>query len=216
MAEPDPEDISQSDPENISQSDPEEMPLPNPQRISRHLRNAGDRFHDAGDQLYDAGDEIALFSNLRAMHDVTELQELTKAIKGMQKDLKTIKKDVGKVQTDMIDMRTEMRASFTRLETRISVVYVFISFRDSRLTPTRSDHNSLARAHNATINNSRSTLQGLKTRNDVVPNGFPATSAELSTLTGMRHFHGLERRITLTNFSSSAQSFTHCVRATYQ
>ena len=140
----------------------------------------------------------------------------------MRSDLRTIKKDVGKiqtdlgnVQTDMTDMRTEMRAGFAGLETRISVVYVFISFRDSGLTSTRSDYNSLARAHNATVNNARSLLQDLKTKTDVVPNGFPASPDDLSSIGYMRHSHRLERRITLTIFSCLTQFSTHCIRSTY-
>jgi soluble cytochrome b562 len=153
---------------------------------------------------------MALFSNLRAVHEATGLQQLTMAVEGMRrelrmikKDVRKVKKDVGKVQIDVTNMRTEMREGFESLETKISVVYVFISFTAPGLTSTRSDHNSLARAHNATVNNSRSPLEGLKTKTDDVPDEFPATLAGLSSLTSMRHFHRLKQRITLTNFSCS-------------
>jgi chromosome segregation ATPase len=153
MAEPAPQEMPQSELEDSSrsdssQSDLQELPQPDPEKIAQH-------FHSIAEQM-------ALIGNLRAVHEVTELQQLTRAIKGMRKDLKTIKKDMGKVQkdmgkvqTDVTDMRTEMQEGFTRLETKISVMYVLISFGDSGLTLTRSDHNS---AHNATINNLRSFL----------------------------------------------------------
>jgi hypothetical protein len=121
-AAPAPQEMPQSDPEESSQphspqpdSSQSNSSQPDPQKIARYLHRARD--------------QMALFGNLHAVHEVTKLQQLTRAIKGMGKDLKTIQKDVGKVQTDMTDMRTEMQAGFTRLETRISVVYVLILLR---------------------------------------------------------------------------------------
>jgi len=145
----------------------------------------------------------------------TDMAKVQTDVRKVQTDVGKIQTDLGNVQTDMTDMRTEMRAGFAGLETRISVVYVFISFRDSGLTSTRSDYNSLARAHNATVNNARSLLQDLKTKTDVVPNGFPASPGDLSSIGCMRHFHRFERRITLTIFSCSTQFSTHCIRSTY-
>jgi hypothetical protein len=69
-------------------------------------------------------------------------------LRTIKKDVGKVQKDVEKVQRDVTDMRTEMREGFESLETKISVVYVFVSFTDSGLTSTHSDYNSLAVTRN--------------------------------------------------------------------
>ncbi len=48
-----------------------------------------------------------------------------------------------------------------------------------------SDHNTQARIHNASVNNSRNPLEPLRTPQNNESPGFPVDSAQLSTLSGM-------------------------------
>ena len=64
----------------------------------------------------------------------------------------------------------------------------------SELTSLYSDWNSRARIHNASIRNSQLPLEALRTSENDLPPGFPATSAQLSTLLGMIGFQGNANR----------------------
>jgi len=61
------QESSQPDPQELPLPDLQNLPQPDPQKFARYL--------------HCAGGQIALFSNLRAVHEVTELQQLTKAVK---------------------------------------------------------------------------------------------------------------------------------------
>jgi hypothetical protein len=65
----------------------------------------------------------------------TEVKELKAGMENMKAELKA------NIQT----VRTEMNTGITRLETTISIAYVLISFRYTKLTSVSSEHNSRAR-----------------------------------------------------------------------
>src|SRR5271170_2175748 len=123
------------------------------------------------------------------MSEAHVLQDLVKSVKAMQNDLGKIKTDMGtvkrdvagmktemgkvkrdvagmktemgEVKRDVAGMRTEMRTGFARLETSISVVYVFTSL-EAGLTSMHSDYNSRARLHNSNPSSSTLALEGLR------------------------------------------------------
>ena len=100
--------------------------------------------------LHTAADESSLFNSLPALHERQIFMTLHRAVRQIQDDLRA--------------MQTEMNGCFIRLEIRISVVYVLISFTGSGLPSIRSDQNGVARTHNATITSSQQQLQVLETQ----------------------------------------------------
>ena len=178
------------------------MVQPDPLEIAQHLHNAADH--------------IALFNNLPAVHEGQTLHNLTNAVARLGLQMEKMETTINGLQTELRDMRREMNDGFTRVEARISAVCILLIFSgESGLISTRSDHNSLARTHNASINNAQLALHILKTPHNVEPAAFPQTSAQLSSWTGKRSSQ-IECMNYITEFSSSAQYITRCIRSTCQ